>query len=261
MRVFFSHASDDKPVVEQVFSRVADKFPEVKGWLDKFEISGGDDLLDKLAEGIDGADRFLVFLSERSIEKPWVKLELKKALMAEIEGVKAEFIIPVKLGAVSKFPAFIESKYYIDIQALTEEEWLDEIRAAITGVRSSANVEPQQNLEIQTQRVSDDPSAVAVIFSARYWAEPVSFRLLTTQPIKERQYQLLPPQRGGALNYALQEQERAYAVALPHHRISPSQSFAMLLKFPSGTDLDSVIAGVERWDGSDSTQSGLAFLA
>ncbi|MDQ3725374.1 MAG: toll/interleukin-1 receptor domain-containing protein [Actinomycetota bacterium] len=261
MRVFFSHASEDKPVVEQVFSRIADEFPDVKGWLDRFEISGGDDLLDKLAEGIDTADRFLIFLSERSIDKPWVKLELKKALMAEIEGVKAEFIIPIKLGAISKFPAFIESKYYIDLQALTEEEWLNEIHAAISGVRASTNVDLQQNLEIQTQRVSDDPSAIAVVFNARYWAEPVSFRLRTTQAIAKRQYQLLPPQRGGTLNYALQEHERAYAVALPHHRISPSQRFAMLLKFPPGTDLDSVIEGVERWDGSDSTQSGMAFLA
>jgi len=34
--------------------------------------------------------KFLIFLSERSIGKPWVKAELKKALMAEIQGVRAD---------------------------------------------------------------------------------------------------------------------------------------------------------------------------
>src|SRR5438105_990717 len=99
MRVFFSHASEDKPVVEQVHRRVADAFPDVKGWLDTYEIVGGNDLVEKIAAGIDEADKFLIFLSQRSIEKPWVKAELRKALMAEIQGVKPEFIVPVKVGS------------------------------------------------------------------------------------------------------------------------------------------------------------------
>ncbi len=40
MKVFFSHASEDKPLVEQVFLRVEKRFPDIKGWLDKYEILG-----------------------------------------------------------------------------------------------------------------------------------------------------------------------------------------------------------------------------
>ncbi len=58
MRVFFSHASEDKPVVEQVLARVQAAFPDVSPWLDRLEIKGGDDLVDKIGEGIDGADKF-----------------------------------------------------------------------------------------------------------------------------------------------------------------------------------------------------------
>ncbi len=36
--------------------------------------------------------------------------------MAEVEGVKPDFIIPVKLGTVTTFPPFIESKRYIDLE-------------------------------------------------------------------------------------------------------------------------------------------------
>ena len=168
MNVFFSHASEDKPVVNQVFARVVDAYPDIEGWLDTFEIKGGDDLIDKIAEGIEGADKFLIFLSEKSIGKPWVKAELKKALMAELEEVKPEFIVPVKLGAISKFPAFLESKYYIDLEGQTEEEWLNEIHVAITGKRSAFGLETEDNLQVSLERPEDVPDAIAVVFDARY---------------------------------------------------------------------------------------------
>lgn len=260
MKVFFSHASEDKPAVEQVFVRVREQFPEVRGWLDKHEIVGGNDLIERIAAGIDEADKFLVFLSETSIKKPWVKTELRKALMAEIEGVKPEFVIPVKLGAISQMPPFLESKYYIDLETLTEEEWLREIHAAVTGLRAPDGSPNEPNLAVTREPVSDEPLATAVLFSARYWAEPISFRITTNAPIEMHNYQLLPPQRGGTLSYAVQESDHAYAVALPNHRLSPSQAFVMMMKFAAGTDLMSVIGSVDRWDGSESTQSGMAFL-
>lgn len=261
MQVFFSHAAEDKPVVEQVFRRVKDAFPDVKGWLDRYEIVGGDDLIDKLASGIDQADKFLVFLSERSIDKPWVKAELRKALLAEIAGVKPDFIVPVKLGNISKFPPFIESKYYIDLETKTEDEWLAEIYAAITGIPSAAGPAAEDNLRVTAERTVNEENALAVVFEARYWAEPIAFAIETAAPIVEREYQLLPPQRGGTLSYAVREEERSYAVALPDKRIAPGQRFAMLMKFQPGTDLNGVLMHVGRWDGADASQSGISFLA
>jgi TIR domain len=195
VRVFFCHASEDKAVVEQVFHRVAAEYPDVKGWLDRFEIVGGDDLIEKIAGGIDDADKFLVFVSERSIDKPWVRAELRKALMAEIEGIKPDFIVPIKLGQVTRFPPFIESKYYIDLEIKTEGEWLPEIYAAVNGVPGAAGPDIQDNLVVTAERVPDEPDALAIIFDARYWAEPVSFAVQTAAPIIERQYQLLPRRR------------------------------------------------------------------
>ena len=50
MRVFFCHANEDKPVVEQVFQRIGEEFPDVKGWLDTYEVVAGQDLIHKIAE-------------------------------------------------------------------------------------------------------------------------------------------------------------------------------------------------------------------
>jgi hypothetical protein len=260
MRVFFSHASEDKPVVEQVYRRVVDAYPAVQPWLDRYQIVGGQDLIERIAAGIEVADKFLVFLSEASVDKPWVRAELRQALMAEINGVKPEFIVPVKIGAISCFPPFIESKYYIDLESQTEDEWLAEIHAAITGVRRAFSAEAEENLRVTREPIADEPNALAVLFEARFWAEPVAFRISTSAPIVARQYQLIPPQRGGSLNYALAEHDHAYAVALPDKRLTPTQRFAMLMKFEPGADLTRVITSVERWDGVGTTQSGMAFL-
>ena len=245
MEVFFCHASDDKATVEQIFERVVSKFPDVKGWLDKYEIVAGNDLIDKIAEGIESSDKFLIFLSENSIEKPWVKAELRKALMAEIEGVKPDFIVPVKLGRISKFPAFIESKKYIDLEELTEEEWLREIEGAIRGVSHAATADVEDNLQVWTEQMPDRPDTLAVVFRARYWAEPVSFHVTTTAPIIERNFHFQPPVMA-LIGVQTIEDEKAYGVRLQQERLSGDRLFAMTMKFPPGTDLNTVITGVQR---------------
>lgn len=53
MKVFLSHASEDKKLVEQVFIRVQTRFPEIQGWLDKYEIFAGDDLIEKIHAEVD----------------------------------------------------------------------------------------------------------------------------------------------------------------------------------------------------------------
>ena len=65
MKVFLSHAAEDKPVVEQVYLRLRSHYPEIETWLDKYEILGGDDLIEKIHKGIAESDKFLIFLSRQ----------------------------------------------------------------------------------------------------------------------------------------------------------------------------------------------------
>ncbi len=183
MKVFFCHASEDKKIVEQILLRVCQKFPEIEGWLDKYEILGGDDLIETIHSGIENADKFLIFLSSNSIDKPWVRTELRKALISEINGIKPEFIIPIKIGYISQFPPFLESKFYIDIETKTEDEWLEDIYLSISRKKKEL-AEPRENLLISTHLARDDPSAVIVLFEAQYWAEKISFGISTSENIK-----------------------------------------------------------------------------
>jgi hypothetical protein len=259
--VFFCHASEDKEAVEQILERVQSTYPDVSGWLDRHQVVGGNDLLDKIADGINRADKFIIFMSKSSLPKPWVNVELKKALMAEISGVKPEFIIPVKLGEIAKVPDFLESKLYIDVSGQTIEAWLPEIYAAITGTPGAAEPPHQDNLVVKSGVASNDATVIVLEFKTRAWAENISFSVTTRAPILEREYQLVPPQRGGALDDVLREEPHRYCVALDGKQITRTQAFAMLMKFAPGTNLASVISDCTRWDRRNPTSSAHVFLA
>ena len=53
MQIFLSHNSNDKPVVEAIGKWLTDKGYTV--WLDKWSMTPGDSLIEKIAEGIESS--------------------------------------------------------------------------------------------------------------------------------------------------------------------------------------------------------------
>lgn len=259
MKVFFSHASEDKPLVEQVYLRVCEKYPEIKGWLDKYEILGGDDLIETVHAGIETSDKFLIFLSPNSIDKPWVRTELRKALTDEISGVKPEFIIPIKVGHISQFPPFLESKFYIDIEAKTEEEWLQDIYAAVTRQKKTTDA-PTNNLNVSIQLASDEPKAAMVVFEPQFWAEPIGFKIKTSKKIVNHVWQY--PHFKGMQQVSISElkNEYEYGIRIFDHNIKPKVPFAMGVIFEEKGDPKSYITDVSAWDGEGGNKS-LSFMS
>ena len=92
-KVFVSHASEDK-------QRFVLKFAErlrangIDAWLDKWEMSPGDSLVQKIFEqGIKDAGAVIVVLSNNSVNKPWVREEIDAAFVKRING--ASKLIPL----------------------------------------------------------------------------------------------------------------------------------------------------------------------
>lgn len=253
-KVFFCHASEDKPLVEQVFLRVQQKFPDIKGWLDKYEILGGDDLIETIHTGIESSDKFLIFLSSNSIDKPWVRTELRKALSDEINGIKPEFIIPVKVGYISQFPPFLESKFYIDIENKTEEEWLQDIYSAITRQKRTTDA-PTKNLNISIQLASDEPKAAMIVFEPQFWAEPIGFKIKTSRKIINHIWQY--PGFKGMQQISITElkTDHEYGVQILNHTIKPKVPFIMGVVFEDSTDPKSYVTDIQPWDGEGGAAS------
>ena len=173
-KIFLSHATEDKPLVEHIYSVLKQTYPDLDPWLDKYEIVGGDSLIDKIASGIDESKKFIIFLSDTSIQKPWVNKELKKAIIEEVNRGDQNFIIPVLVNKIIKTPAFLEDKFYIDVSQYTEEELIKAIYNSIQEKQPNNNGEQIKNLQVT---VASNQYGLEIQFRAKYWAEQIAFEV------------------------------------------------------------------------------------
>lgn len=81
-RVFLSYTSDDVEIAHRLAEALERAGIEV--WWDKWCISAGDALRQKIDEGIGGCTHFLALLSPRSIKKPWVNQEMDAGLVRKL---------------------------------------------------------------------------------------------------------------------------------------------------------------------------------
>ncbi|QWG18797.1 toll/interleukin-1 receptor domain-containing protein [Bradyrhizobium sediminis] len=80
--VFISYTSEDIDIARRVAEALRGAGIEV--WWDKWCISSGDSLRQKIDEGIGGCTHFLVLLTPRSINKPWVNQEMDAGLIRKL---------------------------------------------------------------------------------------------------------------------------------------------------------------------------------
>ena len=95
--VFISHSSKDDPFVKDL--RVALERLGIRVWVDSRELSGGAKLAPEIDGAIESARQFVAVISANTVESPWVRKEIRKAL--EVEGRrKAEGyrVVPLLLG-------------------------------------------------------------------------------------------------------------------------------------------------------------------
>ena len=94
MKLFLSHASEDKDFVRPLADRLdAEGFTV---WLDERSMTLGDSLLGKINEGLLGSDYGVVVLSPTFFGKKWTRAELG-ALMA-LETTTKKMILPIWKG-------------------------------------------------------------------------------------------------------------------------------------------------------------------
>jgi hypothetical protein len=247
-KAFFCHASEDKPVVEAVYNRVLATEPDLEAWLDKYEIRAGESLIERIAAGMDESDKFIVFLSPRSINKPWVKRELRRALMREINEVDPDYIVPVLVDEIAAMPPFLEDKKYIALYRMTEEEWLAELVAAIQGTRPGVPAQNTDNIQVRLSVTPDEPHVARVIFEARFWTTRASFIVHTNQDIVATQIEWPANPWGGAMMDVIRSEDaRFYAFRCSQPEVRPGNPLAFVLTFAPGTDASKAIARVGEW--------------
>lgn len=92
MRVFVSHAWEDKPVA----LKLANLPPFVQAWVDVRELLGGQALDPTIIEAIEDSHVFVVLVSRLAMTKPYVNKELAWALERQARKDR-DFVLPVMI--------------------------------------------------------------------------------------------------------------------------------------------------------------------
>lgn len=109
-KVFISHSSADKPFVRQLTTDLA-RFG-IDSWLDENEIRIGDSIRRSIEAGLGDSDYFLLVISNSSILRPWVAVEIDTALSLEF-SLKRRFILPLRIDK-APIPVLLSGRLYAD---------------------------------------------------------------------------------------------------------------------------------------------------
>jgi hypothetical protein len=114
LRVFLCHASQDKPVVRDLYTRLGAE-PWIEPWLDEEKLLPGQDWNLEIEKAVEASDVVIVFVSNVSVAKEgYVQRELRQVLRVALEKLEGEiFILPVRLDD-SSLPRQLRDKQYID---------------------------------------------------------------------------------------------------------------------------------------------------
>lgn len=97
MKLFLSHASESKPLVERIVLSLPD---HVKRWLDKTELSAGHRFGPHIEAAIaEECDFLIAFLDEHALARDWVPREIALGLRREAD-LRRSFVLPVLLQDV-----------------------------------------------------------------------------------------------------------------------------------------------------------------
>jgi hypothetical protein len=114
LRVFLCHASQDKPVVRDLYKRLASE-SWIDPWLDEEKLLPGQDWDLEIEKAVEASDAVVVCLSNRSVTKEgYVQKELRKVLDIALEKPEEMiFIIPLRLDDC-ELPRRLRSWHYVD---------------------------------------------------------------------------------------------------------------------------------------------------
>lgn len=111
-RVFLSHSSKDKGIVNQIATDLTKL--GIAPWLDEWKIRAGDSIPNKISKGIKDSECVVVFLSKNAIVSKWVEQEWEAKYWDEIQRNQI-FVIPALLEDC-EIPELLKTKKFADFR-------------------------------------------------------------------------------------------------------------------------------------------------
>lgn len=112
MPIFISYSHQDKDFVDKLAANLV--MHKARVWVDRWELSVGDSIIDKIQEAIQESSAFIIVLSRSSMKSEWCKKELSSGLLRELEE-KRVVVLPLLLEDC-ELPIFLRGKMYADFR-------------------------------------------------------------------------------------------------------------------------------------------------
>lgn len=112
MAIFISYSHEDKDFVDKLAVELVKNRARI--WMDRWELSVGDSIVDRVQTAIKDASALLVVLSEAAVKSQWCKKELSAGLIRELDE-KRVVVLPVLLESC-EVPTFLKDKLYADFR-------------------------------------------------------------------------------------------------------------------------------------------------
>lgn len=178
--IFISYSSKDKTTalkVAEVFTRVG-----YTVWMDDMDIVVGEDIVQKVFQGIRECRFFLVLLSEHSIESHWVQDEISSARLKEIEQGQT-VVLPVVLSESLPIPASLKHKKYLKLTQKNFEEGMRRLLESIVLLNLRGTAGPLVALEPESRGVDREYNAVLADLKEKKWPEGLAYKEWIIEPI------------------------------------------------------------------------------
>jgi hypothetical protein len=161
-RVFVSHSSKDKPIVDKIVDSL--KKSNILVWYDKFEIRAGDNIPEAVNKGLKNSKYFIFILSPNSLSSSWVTEEASYAILQQI-ALSSVFIIPV-LIADCEIPPLLKARRYIDFRSSFDNG----IKELIGRLNKDEEILARVQKEVVTPwpDISKDDNEYVYLFSNRF---------------------------------------------------------------------------------------------
>lgn len=122
LRVFLCHASQDKPIVRELYQRLLSE-DWIDPWLDQEKLLPGQDWDLEIEKAVEAADAVIVCLSTNSVSKEgYIQRELRFVLDIALEKPEGTiFVVPLRLDEC-ELPRRLRSWHYVDYFPLDQQD-------------------------------------------------------------------------------------------------------------------------------------------
>ena len=113
MPIFISYNSKDRPFAESLATSLVANGHSI--WIDKWELSIGDSLIDKIQAALGSACAVIAVLSKHSVASDWCRKEINSTLVRELDK-SGSLLLPCVIDDC-QIPLFLREKLYADFRS------------------------------------------------------------------------------------------------------------------------------------------------